>query len=287
MRGLVLVAGQPLLQVGQRAAGRARLGLGHQPLEHRVEVEVPQRPVEVVGAADRTAGLHAGVAVDGVAGHHVHQAGVGRRAAPEEQLGELLGRHALAAPPPCHGRRWPWRAALAGPLASASSSARRPRPRSRRAGARSRTAKKTSKAVSKARQCERRLHQRGGQRVLERLAVLERDVLDRLGRVEVLGQRDREAGAAQLGDEPGQQVEHAPQPGDAESSSLAARSMSALVLQQDVQRVLGRRRRRSSRRRAAPACGPSRGSRTPTAPSAARGCAASARCGPPGRPAPR
>ena len=74
--GLELVPQQSLLQGGQRdrrAAGRRRVvvegtgrgpGLGHQPLQHAVEVEVPQRPVEVVGPPDRPARLHAGVAAD-------------------------------------------------------------------------------------------------------------------------------------------------------------------------------------------------------------------------------
>src|ERR1700683_3075438 len=43
----------------------------------------------------------------------------------------------------------------------------------------------------------RRLDQGGGQRVLQPLAVLEGDVADGLGRIEVLGQRDRQAGPAQ------------------------------------------------------------------------------------------
>ena len=38
----------------------------HQPVEHAVEVEIAQRPVEVVRAADGPAGLHAGVARDGL-----------------------------------------------------------------------------------------------------------------------------------------------------------------------------------------------------------------------------
>ena len=57
------------------------------------------------------------------------------------------------------------------------------------------------------------LHQRGRQGVLERLAVLERDVLDRLHGVEVLGEADRQARLAQLGDEPGEQLEHRLPPG--------------------------------------------------------------------------
>ena len=50
-----------------------------------------------------------------------------------------------------------------------------------------RSEKYTSNTVSNARQWRVVLHQRGAERVLERLAVLERDVLDRLHRVEVLG----------------------------------------------------------------------------------------------------
>src|SRR4029077_3169284 len=52
------------------------------------------------------------------------------------------------------------------------------------------------------------LHQRRRQRVLERRAVLERDVLHRLHRVEVLGQAHGEARLTQLHDEPVQELEH-------------------------------------------------------------------------------
>ena len=45
------------------------------------------------------------------------------------------------------------------------------------------------------------LHQRGAERELDRLPVLERQVPDGLGRVGLLGDRDRQAGLAQLGDE--------------------------------------------------------------------------------------
>src|SRR3546814_14489859 len=45
-----------------------------------------------------------------------------------------------------------------------------------------------------------------GERVLERLAVLEGDVLDRLHGIEVLREADRQAGLAQLLDEAGQQL---------------------------------------------------------------------------------
>ncbi len=50
------------------------------------------------------------------------------------------------------------------------------------------------------------LHQRGGQGVLERLSILQRDVLDRLHSVDVLAEAHREPGRAQLLDEAGQQL---------------------------------------------------------------------------------
>ena len=52
------------------------------------------------------------------------------------------------------------------------------------------------------------LHHRGAERVLERLAVLDRDVLHRLHRVEVLGERHRQPRVAQLDDEAVEQVRH-------------------------------------------------------------------------------
>ena len=52
---------EPLLERRQLAADLLAGGL-HQLLEHAVEVEVPQRPVQVVRAADGPARLHAGVA---------------------------------------------------------------------------------------------------------------------------------------------------------------------------------------------------------------------------------
>ena len=181
----------------------------HQPLQHGVEVEVPQRAVEVVGAADRPPGLHAGVAVDGVAGHHVHQRGVGRQQRLEEQLGQLLGRHALARRrrPSTSG---PGPAAALRPACSPSPSAPRPRlaPRPSSPSAAGPHGEEDLEGRLEGAPVRGRLHQRGGQRVLQGLAVLERDVVDRLGGVEVLGQRDRQPGAAQLGDEPGQEVEH-------------------------------------------------------------------------------
>ena len=57
--GLVLVALQALLERGHVLV-LTLLGLVHQPFQDPVEVEVPQRPVQVVGTADRPAGLHPG-----------------------------------------------------------------------------------------------------------------------------------------------------------------------------------------------------------------------------------
>ena len=51
------------------------------------------------------------------------------------------------------------------------------------------------------------LHQRRAEHRLEHLAVVERDVLDRAHRVEVLGHRHRQPGGAQLVDEPLEDVE--------------------------------------------------------------------------------
>ena len=87
------------------------------------------------------------------------------------------------------------------------------------------------------------LHERGAERVLERLAVLDGDVLHRLHRVEVLRERHRQSGVAQFGDEAVEQFEHL-------AVSFSGRSLVdgelfgglgdvALVLEQDVQRVLG------------------------------------------------
>src|ERR671910_225976 len=65
--GLVLVALEPLLERGERLR-RLVPGLLHEAVEDAVEVEVAQRAVEVVGAADGAPGLHARVASHGLAG---------------------------------------------------------------------------------------------------------------------------------------------------------------------------------------------------------------------------
>ncbi len=81
------------------ASGRARLGLGDQALEHPVELEVPQRPVEVVGAPDRPALLDAGEAGHRLAGHQPHERLVALEQGLVEHRGQLLGGHLVRRSP--------------------------------------------------------------------------------------------------------------------------------------------------------------------------------------------
>src|SRR3954463_3595789 len=78
------------------------------------------------------------------------------------------------------------------------------------------------------------LHQRRGQGVLERLTILEGNVLHRLHGVEVLCQRHRESRSAQLLNEPRQQVQHGSRTyffkGSSTESSLVALAMSVWYL---------------------------------------------------------
>ena len=207
---LELVRCEALLQLGQRPAGGARLGLTHEPLQHGVEVEVPQCSVQVVGPPDGSPGFHACVTVDRIAGHHVHQPGVGRDQRLEEELGQLLGRHPLTRPASLPGASLALHATLPRLLAlglaallvalvalGAGVGAAGPHGE-----------EDLERRLEGAPVC-RRLHESRGQRVLQRLAILERDVLDCLGGVKVLGERDRQPGTAQLGDEPGEEIEHA------------------------------------------------------------------------------
>ena len=75
------------------------------------------------------------------------------------------------------------------------------------------------------------LHHRGAERVLERVPILDRDVLDRLHGVEVLGQRHRQPRVAELCDEASHQIEHRIRPGYLSTdSSFAALAMSVWYL---------------------------------------------------------
>ena len=76
--------------------GRLLAGLLHELVEHAVEVEVPQRAVQVVGAADRPARLHARVAAHGLAGERLEHGLVALGEGLHEHLGQLFGRHRVA-----------------------------------------------------------------------------------------------------------------------------------------------------------------------------------------------
>ena len=205
---LVLVALEALLQRGE-GLGRVVAGLVHEPLEHVVEVQVPQRPVEVVGAAHGAAGLHAGVALDRLAGERPQHGLVALEQRPVEHLGQLLGAHLVAAGAP-HALEplealEPLQALHALELAVALGPV---------------AVGVVAQGVLLAAQREVDLedglegapvgvglHQGGAEGVLERLPVLEGDVLDRLHGIEVLGQAHRQARLAELDDEAAQQLE--------------------------------------------------------------------------------
>ncbi len=108
---LVLVLEQPLLE-GRELEGRARRGsavgalafglgrgagprLGHEPRQHTVEIEVPERAVEVVRAAHRATGLHARIAADGEPGDRCQHRLIALPQRLVEHGGDLLGRHRL------------------------------------------------------------------------------------------------------------------------------------------------------------------------------------------------
>ena len=210
-----------------------------------------------------------------------------------EQLGQLLGRERV------HRRRpQPWPSpSRAWLLPSSRRAARRAR-RRRRRWLYSRPAQREVDLEDRLERAPVRvvLHQRGGERVLERLAVLDRDVLHRLHGVEVLGQADTGSPASRsswMKPSSRSSIGSPAAIGGARCRARAATRAGAplerlllggelldrlgdvgLVLQQDVGGSRWPARRRRARCRAAPACGPSRSSRTPTAPSSARagGC---------------
>ena len=148
-------------------------GLGHQALQHAVEVEVPQRPVEVVGPTHRPARLHAGVPAHRLAGHRGHHGAVGPEQGLVQQVGQLLGGHPLArrhrpghgpgpagGPGRASGRRHRW---AAGPTSSWSSSIWYSGPAEREVDLEGRLVGPPVR---------RRLHQAGPEGVLDGLTVL-------------------------------------------------------------------------------------------------------------------
>ena len=173
--------------------------------EHGVEVEVPQGPVEVVGAADGTARLHAGVATDGKAGDCRQHRLVAVSQGLVEHGGDLLRRDELAG-------------AGAGFAFSPAGAASRPRCgvvvlrlRGRRItdvvlGAAHREVHLEGRIERSP--VRRRLHERGAEGVLDRLAILERKVPDRLSCVGGFGHRHREPGSSQLPDKASQYIKH-------------------------------------------------------------------------------
>ncbi len=173
------------------------LGAVHHLVDEAVGVELPQRAVEVVGAADRPARLHARETSDRGAreqpelfGVHVHQR-------VEEHLRELLVRHRA------HRARGFHRLAELVEVGAAFAA---------------------FAAVFVDARAEHRevdledglehlvvagvLHERRAERSLERISVFERHVLDRAHRVEVLGHRNGQTRGAKLVHEALQHVEH-------------------------------------------------------------------------------
>ena len=215
--GRQLLPGQPLRQfVGEAAPACLDSFLGellHEPVEETVEVEGPQRAVEVVGAAHRPARLHPGVAGDGGGGEGPQ--GVGVEDGPHQHGGQLLGRGVAARSPAGH------------------------HPRDRRAAARppARPVRPVVVAVE-GEGLEGEVHveedvedllvvgvldQRGLQRRLERRPVLDGDVLEGPHGVEVLRHRDRQPGGPQLVDEARDQVEHSTRRRHVEGRGVAHR----------------------------------------------------------------
>ena len=186
------------------------LRLVDQALHDLVEVEVPKRPIEVVGAADRSARLHAPVAIDGLAGHGLEHRAVGTQQRLVKHVGQLFGSHALAPAP-----------ASAAALALAAALARLAGAVLVGLGFLTLLLGYTGDGVAGSakgevdlerrligRPVSGRLHQAGPQRVLDGLAVFERYVAQGLRGIQVLAQRHRDAGGPQFTDESCQEVQH-------------------------------------------------------------------------------
>ena len=146
---------------------------GQQPLEDAVDVELSQRAEHVVAPADGAGGVHAGQAGDGLPGQLGQELVVARFQGGVDEVGQLAGGEGVVAAEDRHAHREPH----------------------------------VEHGVER-RPVLLALDQGRGQRPPQRLPVLERDLADRLDRVEVLGGRHRQPGAAQLLDEAGQRLEH-------------------------------------------------------------------------------
>ena len=169
----------------------------HHLLDQTFGVELPQRPVQVVRTADRSARLHPREARDRSPRQHPHLLAVHVHQRVEEHLRELLVRHLAHRAAGFHGLAQLLEIGALGAFLATP----RPRPRAEhREVDLEHGLEHLGVAVV--------LHQRRLERGAERVAVLERDVLDRAHRVEVLGHRHRQAGDAQLVYEALEDVEH-------------------------------------------------------------------------------
>ena len=200
-----LVTLEPFLQIGELGVMRlgALLLCLHQLLEHAVEVEVPQRAVEVVRATHRAPRLHARKALHGLTGERLHECFVALHQSVVEQLHELLGRQRV--------HRTARLLTLAVPLTHLVLHLLEELV----------DLIVVLQLVLRAAQREIHLedglegtpvrgvlHHGGGQGELEGLAVLERDELHGLEGIEVLRERHRDAGVAEFSDETVDEFEH-------------------------------------------------------------------------------
>ena len=173
-------------------------------LQQPVEVEVAQRPIEVVGAADGSPGFHPGEALHRLAGHRPHHGLVTAEQRLHQQMGDLLGGESVE---PSPGGSPP--VALTGlvlhlppqlvELALVGVEQPVLRPAQAEVHLEDRLERPPVGVV---------LDERRAEGVLEGIAVVDGDVLHGLHRVEVLGEADRQPGVAQLDDEPVQQPDH-------------------------------------------------------------------------------
>ena len=178
---------------------RLSCGLLHHLADETVGVELTQRAVEVVRAADRSARLHAREARDRRRREHAHFVLVHAHERVEEHLRELLvGDLAHRAALIHRGAQLVevcLRVGVELGLAFGVHAGREHREVD--------LEHRLEHAV-----VARVLHERRAERGLERGAILERHVLDRAHRVEVLGHAHGQARGAQLVHEPLQHVEH-------------------------------------------------------------------------------
>ena len=175
---------------------------------------------------DRPTGLHPGEPGHGLARHAAIRASVALQQRPVEHLGDLLGDIASPPPPPWAG---PGPVARSGVLARPRRRARAtPRRRRRRTGRPH--GEVDLEGVSKACQCVARLHQGGGQHVLERLAILERDLVNGPAASRCSVSETGRPAARSSPTKPARSSSSTRLSARAVSSSLAARSMSLWYL---------------------------------------------------------